>query len=687
MIRRIRQRLADESGASLILVMALMTFLGVVVGALLSYSDGSLKLTTKTYERVKIGNDAGGALQTAINQVRRDGAVESCRPLTSLVQPEPILLTYPGQTGPIEVDCKVKVGPLVPHGKTLAKGNGYPDRAITTLSTSENEIGLNIDPPNNKTTVVQGGIWSNSNIRVRRTTTLDQRHGLTQARGRCDVSEGTFIPSPPDCNIGGPVLPDPAIGKPTSYAQSSSGMTYQPVPACPGSDVSTVKFSPGLYDDAAGLTNLFQQCNNRTFWFQPGPNGTVGNYYFDFRNPGSHIWEIKDQTGSLVGGTPKGWDPDAVPRQIPSSPGACVSPLESITGGGVELIFGGDSQFKLSQVQMELCGQYSATRLPFVVYGAKSTILDPQPGQTTKMTTGSSVNNLPDLTFNDKDNIKEEDDVSATASLAGSTHSQGVAGSVTVSGYVPAQAIPAKSTLISAQLVVRHRDNNNSGSSLSGLTTQITPTRTGATALATDNIPRYTDGPTGGSYHTDTIDVTAKLVDEVYNYGFAGMSVKYVASVASNNTVTENLDAIQLQLTWAPTAVRAQAGCVIAIPGCAFLDAKQNHGGLYAHGTIYAPNAAMDYTSDELAAPQFLVGIIVRRLYLNVQPTNQYTDPIGQLPLINLYYQDFDVYFTATCAGQAQSCGRAQVKYTDVGALVLSYSREVNVLSWNVVPR
>ncbi len=677
MIRRIRQRLAEESGASLILVLALMTFLGVVVGALLSYSDGSLKLTTKTYERVKIGNDAGSALQTAINQVRRnnDDVVQSCP-----------TLPYQGQTGLITVNCEAVNGGSGTRGKRLVKGAGYPDRAITTLSTSENEIGLNINPPNNKTTVVQGGIWSNSTIRVRNTTTLDQRHGLTQARGRCDVSGGTFIPSPPDCNIGGPVLPDPAIANlpssETSYAQPRSGMTYQPVPACPGSGVSIVKFSPGLYDDAAGLTNLFQQCNNRTFWFQPGPNGTVGNYYFDFRNSGSHIWEIKDQnTGGVVGGTPKNWDPNAVPSQEPSFPGACVSPLERTTDGGVEFIFGGDSQLKLSQVQMELCGQYSATRVPFVLYGAKSTILDPQPVQTTKMTTGSGLNNLPDLTFNDKDNIKEEDDVSATASLAGSTHSQGVTGSVTVSGYVPAQAIPAKSTLISAQLVVRHRDNNNSGSLLSGLTTQITPTRTGATALATDNIPQYADGESGGSYHTDTIDVTAKLVDEVYNYGFAGMSVKYVASVASNNTVTENLDAIQLQLTWAPTAVRAQSGCVIAIPGCAFLDAKQNHGGIYAHGTIYAPNAAMDYTSDELAAPQFIVGIIVRRLYLNVQPTNQYTDPIGQLPLIDIGYQDFLVYFTATCAGVP--CGTAKVKYTDV----LDSPREVNVLSWNVVPQ
>ncbi len=677
MIRRIRQRLAGESGASLILVLALMTFLGVVVGALLSYSQGSLKLTVKTYERVKVGNDAGGALQTAINQVRNttynnDGG-QSCP-----------MLSYPGQTGSIPVTCVAATGSGGTPPAAPITSDNFPDRGLTTLSTSSAEVGIDSYSPIGVTTRIKGGLWSNSDVAVRNNTTLANTDGPAQVRRSCAVL-GTFTSSPaaPQCNIGGTVLPDPAIAKPASYSQPTAGMVYRAVPTCPAAGVPTVAFEPGFYDDAAALTSLIQSCEGKTFWFKPGPGNTVGNFYFDFRNPGSHVWELKDRQSEIVGGTPKGWNPNAVPRQMPPFPGACVTPLESSTNGGVQFIVGGDSQLKLSQSNMELCAQYSPTRLPFAIYGAKTTDLDLQGPSTVKMTTGSGVNNLPDLTFDDKDNIKELDDVSAIASLVGGNNREGVTGSVTVSGYVPTQTIAAKSILISARLVVRHRDNNNSGSSLSGLTTQITPTRTGASALAVDNIPRYTDGESGGSYHTDTIDVTAKLVDEIYNYGFAGMSVKYLASVAKNNTVTEHLDTIQLQLTWSPWTVRAQSGCVITVGGCPFIDTKQNHGSLYVHGTIYAPSGAIDLTTDKVSAPAFEVGIIVRRIYLEEQPATGYTGPFIQLPTIPSAYQDLKVYFTATCAGVP--CGTAQVTYTDVGVPV-SGSRAVNVLSWNVVP-
>jgi hypothetical protein len=101
-------------------------------------------------------------------------------------------------------------------------------------------------------------------------------------------------------------------------------------------------------------------CNRVVLWFQPG------TYYFNFAS-GSPTWTVN--SGSVVGGTP------TTPLgRSPTIPGSCVSPLTSTdVNAGVQFVFGGVSSMDVSgSARVELCGSYSRTAPPIVVYGVKS---------------------------------------------------------------------------------------------------------------------------------------------------------------------------------------------------------------------------------------------------------------------------------------------------------------------------
>ena len=76
----------SEAGASLIIALAFMTFLGLVVGGLLTYSATSLRGTKATRLRASQVYDVDGALKTAVNQVRNSAynndAGQTCNDLS-----------------------------------------------------------------------------------------------------------------------------------------------------------------------------------------------------------------------------------------------------------------------------------------------------------------------------------------------------------------------------------------------------------------------------------------------------------------------------------------------------------------------------------------------------------------------------------------------------------------------------
>jgi hypothetical protein len=581
-----------------------MTFLGLVVGALLSYSATSLRGTKSTRAAMTRDYDVGGALQTAINQVRNTGynndTGQSCADLS-----------FPRADGTaVTVTCAGGPGTGGASEGVLITAANKPGQALLTLGTNVGELG--IAQKSNNLLRIQGKVFSNGAIDAGPGTFKDVNAQVV-ARGTCS---GTVISSDAQGNVIANNCSAPAslIPADPNYVQPTAGLVYRPLPSCDTG--STVEFSPGYYDDAAGLSAMMDgngPCKGKTFLFQAAAGGGVGIYYFDFHNgeggglpAGSRVWTIADQDAVVVGGTPRGWVPDVSAPVIPTTfPGSCVSPLTTTTSNGVEFVFGGDSRLFLNSGSAELCGQYS-TASPVAVYGAK-TGADVLSGPVTAKTDGTGSNPGTGPAFATPANITENDTLTANVTVNVPSSNADVTASVLVKGFVPAPAAPAGSILTSAVLNIVHRENNATGKTLKSVGITVTPNQSRAGAAALTGIAQPTKdmvGPNSTTNHTDAINLlaSAELANEVHTYGLAGMQVRYDATVPAGNNVTEKLDSIQLVLSWKPPAVRGQqttvngtASCVVAYPGgCPFLRTGLNNTALYVQGTTYTPYATLD---------------------------------------------------------------------------------------------
>ncbi len=703
---RLRRSPTDDTGASLILALAFMTFLGLVVSALLTYTGTSLRSTSSTKIKAQSTYDIDGALQAAVNKVRADGTFTNAP-----AGPACPKLDFPGpNTGSnIAVACVGGDGTGAAGGGMEINPSNRPAYGLLTLGTGS-EIG--IQKGSNNVLSINGDTYVNSTpISIDQSGTACAitalppappaacsgtwvQSGSLTARGTCG---GTVVAAAGvNCSPANPVVPDPAVGQPAQYAQPAGPLTYQAVPAC--GPARTLAFNPGYYDDAVALNKLTDgTCPNKTLHFTPGV------YYFDFHNgevplpAGLHVWTIQDETVKVVGGTPQGWSPVT----IPVIPGACVSPLVSATNGGVEFVFGGDSRVDVKLGDVELCGSYSASAPPIVIYGAKSGT-DVQTGPLTAKPDGSGVTSGPAFTPVAK--TIEADSDPATAVIAGGAGD--VTSEVTLFGFSP-PTLPPGSILKTAELVVRHRDNNATGSTLKALQVQFTPKRAGAAATAYALTP-YLDGPGGTAYHDDVLDVTAALRDEVHKFGLNKMDVTYSATVGAGNTVTENLDSIQLKLTWKPPTVRAQtatvngaSNCVGAVGGCAFIKTIGPKTRFHLQGTAYAPRAMLDLQLTNASAQVFRVGLIIRTLKIQITASAALANkPMIDVPPIAPAGAavPLEVYFRAyVCPpGQSMACsanpapaapwrlsGTARARYENLGGATPSYGK-VTVLGWTV---
>jgi Tfp pilus assembly protein PilX len=691
----LHRRAAGDAGAALIIALAFMTFVGLVVGALLSYGATSLRATTATRAGTTLTYDVDGALQTAINQVRNsdynNAAGQTCGNLT-----------FPRADGTTAtVTCAAGPGTGAASGAVPITAANKPGQAILTLGTNAGEPG--IAQSGNNILQIQGKVFSNGAIDSG-TGTLKDVNAQVVARGTCtgtvlsSDAQGNVIAN--NCSASASLIPaDP------NYAQPTSGLVYRPLPPCDTG--STVEFSPGYYDDAVGLSTMMGgtgPCKGKTFLFQPAAGGGLGVYYFDFHNgvggglaTGGHTWTISDQNAFVVGGTPRGWVPDVSAPVIPTTfPGSCVSPLTTTTSNGVEFVFGGDSRLFLGAGSVELCGQYSATSPPVTVYGAR-TGADVLSGPVTAKTDGTGSTPGTALSFATPANITETDTATASATLNAPASSPDLTGSVLVKGFVPAPAVPAGSILTSAVLNVVHRENNATSKILKSLGITVTPneSRAGAAALTGIAQPSITMvGPSSTTNHADAIDLlaSAELANEVHTYGLAGMQVRYDATVAASNNVTEKIDSIQLVLSWKPPAVRGQQttvngtpSCVGTYPsGCSFLQTGLNNTALYVQGTTYAPYGALDINLTNSSAQVFRSGLIARSLSIHLTASLGFSGALIEVPNDSSGSSPLDVYFRASVSGRLIGTARVRFPATDPSVLPSPGHRNVNVISWTV---
>jgi hypothetical protein len=152
-------RRRPDEGASLVLAMIFVMFVGLVVTTMLSFGSTALVSTTATAARGQADYDVDGALQAAINSIRQsryDNALgESCLNSTTT-------LPYPG--GRVAVTCAPRADSGAAGGPAGRGRSTMPDWALLALGTDPEE---GIHQRGNNTFWVRGGkVQSNAGITV-----------------------------------------------------------------------------------------------------------------------------------------------------------------------------------------------------------------------------------------------------------------------------------------------------------------------------------------------------------------------------------------------------------------------------------------------------------------------------------------------------------------------------------------
>jgi hypothetical protein len=579
------------------------------------------------------------------------------------------------------VTCTADPAKVLIQCPSLSQCN-RPGTAILTLGRVAGEDGLNVTQPTGSAFNVHGVVFSNSNINMVKGSLVT--NAAAYARGAC---AGTVTSTPAaQCNYGGTANP---LGNDPGYTAATGTVpVHQNLPACTAAN-SVVKFQPGYYDDAVGLSAMMagnSACRHSTWWFTPG------TYYFDFHNggtspnpllgSGSDVWTVND--GYLVAGTPVNSAGGIITQPpVPAAiPGACDNPINDAHAVGVQFIFGGDSQLAVKAGQAEICGTYSANKPPIAVYGLTSGA-ETTSAPILKTTSVVSAGNFTNATTASLSNV----DGNLATWVNNSNGNQST--TVTVGGYGPPAAIPAGSILRSAQLRVVH--GNTAGSTQDTLSVKITPTG-GAAYTAT--VPSYGDA----ALHTDAIDVaqggTGTLAQQVYNGTFTGAQLAYTAAVKHKGT--EQLDSMQLDLTYVPPALRAQNGCITTTPygsggSCAVVTTVNNAGGLfYVQGTTYTPGAVLDITLNNATEQVFRFGVIARSLWVKETGSFGYIGPVIEVPddapgfVLSVFLSAYLCPKASTCTPSGTPALTARVAIVDADPTAPAPGRrQISVLSWS----
>jgi len=714
MISAVRRRLdpADDTGATLVLALILITVVALVVGVMLSFTDTSVRVTVAVRGQAASNYASDGAAQAAITALRRSPFNNDTTSATypkcfgATASSDTLLLNnfYPGTTGGAAASAAVKCTPDPNSGAAgglvqITTAN-KPGNAILTLGTNAAEDGLNVKPLSSSIPfVVHGGIVSDSNIRV--TNGTMQSNTYVFAHTGCS---GTIV-SVPAANCSAATVADP------NYASEAGGVvpTYRTAPAataanCPG---KVVTFQPGYYDDATALNALMNgvgsnPCKGSVWWFTPGI------YYFDFHNSsnpllsGGDVWTVKD--GQLVGGTPVNSAGTVIskPASPASIPGACQNPIKDDAAVGVQFLFGGDSQIQLSgTADAEICASYHTNRPPIAFYGVKSGA-ESQASDTVKP---SNVVNPPAPVLFTSASVTAPNLANADGAGASwvKTTTTSETGSFTVGGFAPTSPIPAGSVLNSATLRVVY--TNTAGVTGDARTVVLTPTAGGAAISST--LP----STSGNATQTASVNLyssgTGPLATAIHTFGFTGATMALTSKLAHSGT--ETIDALQLDLTYTVPAFRAEdatiagGNCLTGTytgstgGGCAVLTTSigaSYKGNFYIQGTTYVPKAVIDLTLNNITAQVLRFGVISRSLWVKETGSITYSGPVIEIPDNSPGFGPggtvvyLDVYLCQAAASCTTSTGvlslRARVLIYDPSTVPSPPARQITVQSWSV---
>jgi hypothetical protein len=303
-----------ERGSALILALLVLTVIGVITAASLSYLATSLSdVNFATHPSRTSSTSADAATETAIAYLRHHPEVARYLGFTCPAS----TVTFPGDAGTVSVGICPQAGSLVATNTPLAK--------FLTLGANASETDVTTGAPGDL--VVYGDTFANAAVTANGVSRIVVHDGRAWARRACT---GTIVVDPGTpaavCNLAGAV---PAVGVAPAYVPAVAVKPANGVGSCAAGVAS---IGPGTYT-LVQLQTAVGACT--TVWFQPGV------FYLNF---GATVWNA---TGlKIIGGTPSG----ALPG-VPF-PGGC-----NANAPGTQLIFGGASRIALAGGStLDLCG-------------------------------------------------------------------------------------------------------------------------------------------------------------------------------------------------------------------------------------------------------------------------------------------------------------------------------------------
>lgn len=424
------RRAKNDSGATLLLAMFIITGVALVVGALLSQSFTNTAATVGLRKQSAASYAADSAAQYAVNQVRLTSGNFAPGALCSGTGTTTKNLTnfYPAGVGTpamsATIECRPDLTNLGSGGDPLA-ANTSPGSALLALGTATGEPGIYANVGKGPVRI-RGGVFSNSDIRVPGGLTNTWRAiapvvGTTYnlARGfctgdltiqyvgtqKCELGPSSSAPdirgedpgtlTPHGASYDQPALPlsPPVIRSCTGFTASdppsanhascSIVTSTTPNPCAAGKKYQSV--SPGAFVGMAGLAELdaLTGCTNKVIWFKPGI------YHFNIPS----VWNVPK--GYVVAGTfdaanaspaadPSGWGDGTEYGANFRGFNACFGPgsAGATTTSGVNFVMGGSSRIAVNEngdpgAHATICASNSASGPPIAIYGLKASSSNP----------------------------------------------------------------------------------------------------------------------------------------------------------------------------------------------------------------------------------------------------------------------------------------------------------------------
>jgi hypothetical protein len=419
---RLRENLRrGDRGATLLLVLIIVSFVSLVMSVILALADTSVRSTIQLRDQASDDYGADAATQAVLNGLKTSGIncsnPNNPTPFTLGSVSSPFYSPLATEQGAINASAKctpdavtgtsastsqpppitsttlVTPAPVTSTGTSLGGGDPtLPAYAILTTGSASGDFGVDISSSaNNKVVCVENGsVGSNKDINASGETLAVRLAGsgsasdcttgtgadattgskvIVTSSGQCLGGSGAYKPTA--CTAGVVAIPTPdAPGVPTP------AVTDNPAPTCTTSGSKTyAAFVPGRYTSTSQLNSPCGKTGTVFEWFSPG------TYYFDYS--GSWNWP-----STLVAGAPIKSNGASVTPLDPTNastltnlsttaagPNACADPAGVGTVSGVEMVFGGSSTVTAGLgTTSQICASSPAASPPVAIWGLASNI-------------------------------------------------------------------------------------------------------------------------------------------------------------------------------------------------------------------------------------------------------------------------------------------------------------------------